>query len=582
MGEALKWAGGKFLKGVAAGLAIGIPLAILAVVVAVVACHIDDPRESLCEQGAVLQTGRLLDRSGQIFALATEEGDSCGEEGQRTVGKEQSEAIRRFSSAAARPEAQKKQAIELYVRGLKLNPFDATAGAALAKLLEEPKGLPAAELSGGLCGLARRLTKAGLLAGADPVIAAGWSGQNSDKAACEAALRKLNNRKARAAERLRKAQALGNEPDRRAARVMYARALHANPALSEARAGLEGGVETGSYVDAIGRRLDGAPDTAKNMLSWLLPLAIGLMLLVLAGRFVLTELAKRRPGARRKMIDLGQSWPFKFLYKAAAPRVTVATFSGGESPKGEDFSALLANALPRRSGRGPAFPFDRVSRGSAADADAASDATKLLDAFAETKLLGSLWVLFKSLFRRSIEVGGHLAPIADRGAGVSVSIEGADEMAEHEKLFWEREFDPQPGGDGAGRWLRMLPAVAVWTRWQLAAAYGPSKKAPDPTGWLADAFFHSGVAWHNRSDLVRAGILYTLALEREPDHFAAAYNLAMVELRSGQYRQARERLISLRARLKDAELPEDWSGLETAALYGLALSYAYAAPEEQA
>lgn len=547
-------------------------LLVAAAVIAAVVVHVDDPRESLCKQGAELQTGRLLERSEQLYARAAQEGNACGDEGQREVSREQGEATKHFSSAAIRKDSEPNEAADLYIAGLSLNPFEAAARGALEELLKEPASLVADE-DGELCGLARRLTQAGLLGSAGQVIAAEGSAEAPD---CQKALLELNTRKAGAAARLREAQALGAEPDRGAARTEYARALHANPELSEARGGLEGAIEEGSAADAVGRRLGDVPDTAKDALAWLVPLAVVLLLVVLAARIAMTQLAKRWKTPRLWLIGVGEKLRFPLARNAARPRLSIGSFEGDEDAKGGDFAALLAAALPQPDTRKPAFPFDRIDKGSPTD-DAASGATELLEAFAETKLIGSVLKIVEKLYRRrTVEIKGQLTSVSDRGAGVTVTLEGIDSPAQSSVALWERDFDPLPGGEGVGRWQRLIPAVTAWTRWQLATAYAPAARSRDPEGWVPDALFRAGIAWHRRGDVVRAGALYAAALERDPELLPAAYNLAVAEIRTGRYAEARERLLNLRARL-DADTALLWKDLDAASLYALALADAYAA-----
>jgi tetratricopeptide (TPR) repeat protein len=563
------------------GLDLCVLLLVLGAVVATAFAHIDDPRESLCKQGAELRNGRLLERSEQVYAGAAQEGRACGGEGQREVSREQDEATKRFSSAAIRtaseqPE-QKRKAAELYIKGLSLNPFEPAARGALSELLKEPAVLLAAKpgekpAEGELCRLAMRLIDARLLAGAGPVIAS----EEKEGRSCDGELRELTEQTALADARLREAQALGAEPDRGAARAEYARALRANPELVEARGGLENGVEEGSNIEAIGRRLGDVPDTAKDALVWLVPLAIGLMLVVLLVRMGMTQLAKRWQSWRLWLIALGEALRFPLVRNAARPRLTIGSFAGDEAAKGGDFAALFEAALPQPDTRKPAFPFDRIDKGSPTD-DAGGGATQLLEAFAETKLLGSIVKIVETLYRRrTIEIKGQLASVSDRGAGVTVTLEGIDSPAQSSVALWERDFDPLPGGEGVQRWQRLLPAATAWTRWQLATAYAPDARSRDPEGWLPDALFRAGVVWHRSRDLVRASALYAAALERDPDLLPAAYNLSVTEIRSGCYPEARERLLNLRARLDD-DSAATWKDLDGASLYALTLSDAYAA-----
>jgi len=543
--------------------------------------HFDDPRESLCGQGEELRTGRLLGKSDELFARAGREGHACGNTGSAEVSHEQDDSLEAFSAAgvqaavdpasATAPEATIK-AIDLYVKGLEINPFDANAITALGALLAKQAPPKSEAEATARCKLADKLVDAGLLASAAPMISGGLPLAAEP---CEAVSGRLDRRRAEGAERLRKAQALGSDGERAAARAEYALSVRADPSLNEAREGLEHGVETGSVLDAVGRRISDVPATLRTSLSWLLPLAIAALLAVLLVRLGLTALAKRRPSARRRLIRWGERPWMSFVRAASVPSVGIDDFSGGEAAKGQDFSTLLATALPRKAGREPAFPFDRVNRGSADDQSAATAVGNLLEALPETKLIGTILKGIEGLYkRRSIAVAGHLAPAADRGAGVSIELEGVDAPATASISLWEKDFDPLPGGDGAGRWLRLLPAATVWTRWQLAAAYSVDGEAMDPEGWKADALFQAGLAWQEANDLPRAAALYEGALERDANLLVASYNLAIVDLREERYAEARDRLLALQQRL-ETEPELEVEDLLLALLYPLAVALSY-------
>ena len=71
-------------------------------------------------------------------------------------------------------------------------------------------------------------------------------------------------------------------------------------------------------------------------------------------------------------------------------------------------------------------------------------------------------------------------------------------------------------------------------------------------------------------------MLYAAALDREPDFLPAAANLAAMEIRSGMYSTAVDRLQRLLARLAtDEEAQKDWPGLKYMARYNLALALRY-------
>jgi tetratricopeptide (TPR) repeat protein len=551
--------------------------------------------ESLCDQAKVLRTARLLNESQQTYARAEDQGHDCVEAGsgeEPPLATVESElAVSEASLAKAKLLSAGKEiwpAIRFYVPGLATNPFAVAGGPGLDAVLGElpvltrkSKFLPA--VAENRCRLGVRLTRAGLLDAAETSIAGGLK---LAPKRCRKATGRLARRAAHAAALLRQGRRLSGEGETEPARTQYAKALRVDSDLSEARTELEGSAEEESDLDAVGSWLTGIPDTLKNSLLWFVPLALILLVAALGLWIAVRELSAHWLGARRAFEKIGAARGFSFFQNAAVPEVTIADFEGESAEaKGKDFSALLKAAMGTQAGREPAFPYDRLSKGTEPDAKLSTDVAAVLAEVPETKLLGSLIQVISKLFRRrSILLRGHLAPATDQGAGVLIVLEGNGKDISGSCTLWENEFDPLPGGKNAARWLRLVPAATAWGRWHLADAYSRPKTV-ECDSWRGDALFKSAQAWQALEDFPRAAALYADALEREPQLLSAAHNLAVIEIRNGQYERAKERLLSLRTTLLDpanTKLREQWPTLDTASLYTLALALVYPAVKDAA
>ncbi len=546
--------------------------------------------EDLCDQGAVLKAARLLDEAQEAYAQAKEEGRDCKEKPAQArsplglVEAGQTRAEESFTRARVFTGAKRTwRAISSYATGLELNPFDEAGSLGLAGALKELQAAGTKAAATVRCRLGRRLAKAALLDDAGTAVSAGLPKAPKP---CRAAARRLGKRSAHAAGLFRAARRLEGEGETGSAQTRYAGALRVNSDLGEARTALEDSFDDESKLDWLGSKLAGIPGTLKTALSWLIPLVLIALVAALLAWIAVRQASVRWPWARSAAESLGRQRGLSFFHNAAVPTVSIEPFGGNDAAEaaGKDFSTLLAAALPRQAGREPAFPYDRVVKGSPDDG-AAADAAGLLAAVPETKLLGSLVQLLSRLFRRrSIHVVGHLAPISDAGAGVTVTLEGIGSSGSVSITLWEEMFDPLPGGKGAARWLRLLPAATIWVRWQLAT-HGPSEEAQglDPDRWEADAFFRTGVVWQSLEEPIRAEALYAKAVETDPMLLAASHNLAVVETQNEHYEQAREWLLALRTKLegweksspKEVSPREQWPTLDTSSLYTLSLAYAY-------
>ncbi len=556
-----------------------------------------DARESLCKQGATLNEARLLQEALTALVQAEGEDDGCEEAERKAVEGKLERAERNFGVARAlesiepasvskdKDTAKKEKAaatrrnanlaIDRYITGLNLNPFDELARPALGAQLQ---ALPAAAVPKQAefrCQLTVRLTAAGLLDAAGTAVAKGL--EKAPKQ-CGKALSNLNGKRAAAAGLAREAQRLGDRGgDAAKVRDTYAAALLANAQLLEARAGLEGAIDDESVAAAAGSWLSGLAGTLKDSLEWVIP-AIVLLLVAVLLLGSLGRVITRSPHVSQRLAAWSVRNPqSRFLRQVAVPQVTVTDFEGGsdDGAQGADFSALLAEMLPSKAGREPAFPFDRVTKGSENDQKAA-DFSDVLGGVPQAQALGgALKLLGRITRRRKISVGGRLTPLtAPGGAGVTVALEGAGQSPESNITLWERGYDPLLcESEDAVRWFRLIAPATVWARWQIAARILPDL---DPTQWRADALFQAGVAWQAQDDPRRAEALYVEALELDPKLLPAAHNLALIEVRSGRYREARERLEWLQGRLKkDPGIGGQWPLLETGYLYTLVLAHAY-------
>lgn len=582
-------------------VALGLLIAVLAT----------EPREALCPQAADLARARLLDQAQEIYADPdANEGDCKG--GREAVEGAQVKAARAFeaarihgatgvpkpkpepkpaeptTAAATKTEEQKAAekaaaeaakeaadkaaaerqraiagAIPEYVAGLELSPFETAARLALGALVKELDP-PKADAVADRCKLGERMATAGLLEEAAPVLS---SVPFSAAAACDAALQKLQSQRAAADGSLREARRLDAEGETDRARDKFAEALLANVGLGDARTGLEESIEEGSRLDAVGDWLEGVPGTLKAQLDWLLPLAamllVGGLLLMLAIWIGVRELSVRSLAVRELAEEWGRRPGFSFLYHAAVPQVSIGEFDAAAdvAAKGKDFSAMLEAVVVKPQGREPAFPFDRVGKDRTSSSDL-EQLTGLLAEVPQTKLLGSTIKVLSKLFRRRIiRINGRLNSLTRQGASVVLALEGNGQGVGAEVTLWEKDYVPKPGGAGADRWLRLLPAAAAWTRWQLAAAHAYPRQIGE-NHWLADARFQAALAWQASEDLPRAEDLYASTIELDPTMLPAAHNLAVLQIRASRYelavpliRRLRERLASVGMRRASAGRP---------------------------
>lgn len=552
------------------------------------------PHQDLCAQGDALRLARLLDKAEETYAKA---GGKCPQ--LADVELTQGEADELFAvgnvyalAAPAPPDEPKpgeaepseaerqaaeensEKAIDSFARGLALDPFDESASIALG--LELKKGLVDA---GVRCETAANLVDDGLLGLAGTALAAGLVQKDE---LCETTVAALGAKRTKAFAYLFESGRLGEEG---AVRTAFAKALRENANLTAAQTDLEGSLNDESRLDEVGSWLRGIPGTLETALKWFVPLLVGLVLLALLAWIGIRESAARWSWLRCRFQKLGEHPGLSFLYKAAVPDIEIKPFGGkGEADlEGAGFSTLLGPEISRPLGREPAFPFDRVTTGIEPNAKDNVTVVDLLTEIPATKLLGSVFSVLSKLFRRRrILLTGHLTPLAGKGAGIFLSVEGNDSRLNECTTLWERSYDPEPGGKGAGRWLRLIPAASVWARWHLANAQDPTK-CLDVAPWKVDALFQSGQAWQLEGDRARAETLYTEALEHEPGLLPAAHNLSVLEVRRHRYRQAAERIEGLRAILESgdagglsaAEMTAQWPTLDTASLYTLMLAYAY-------
>ena len=574
-------------------LAVG-ALAAAAIVVAFAWCDLDldAPNEALCPQGDALRTARMLEKAEATYIRARDAGEEC--ENLTQVELDRAEATKHFevanTYAAASPaspapseaiQENSRRAIDAFAEGLELDPFESSANTGLA--LELKKGVVDIEVR---CETAANFVDAGLLSMASIALSKGLEEGNPS---CEDTVEELRSALTVASTHLRSAK---GKSDVDAEREAYGAALLTNANLTAAQTGLEGTLDDDSCLDEIGDWLAGVPDTLKTGLAWLIPLAIGFLLLLLAIWILVRESSARWRWARRLFEGWGKHPGFSFLYNAAVPDIEVKPFGGkGEDDlEGAGFSSLLAAEMARQVGREPAFPFDRIVKGEAPDSGTSESVVELLNEIPATKPLGSVLKLVSKLFRRrTILLTGQLTPPSDEGAGVLLSVEGSRRDLNETTTIRERTYDPEPGEKGSSRWLRLIPAASVWARWHLQAAQDPTEKLQTDT-WRADALFQSAQAWQLKGDRARAEALYTGALERDPGLLPASHNLAVLENRNRRYAHARKREEAVRAALKStakkgtvaAELTKHWPTLDTASLYTLMLALVYPEIDEEA
>ncbi|MET0557328.1 MAG: hypothetical protein ABW065_01475 [Solirubrobacterales bacterium] len=549
------------------------------------------PRESLCDQGATLHDAGLLQQAQELLAKGEAEGEHCAAGERAEIEASLDAAERTLSSARAfgaveptgSTDAQKQLAaqrnanrsIRRYLAGLKVSPFDEAARIGLAAQLAKLTTPTDPRAAGSRCRLSSRLADIALLDYATTVASKGLPEALRD---CRKALVATGRQQVEAAALSRQAMQLDSEGAAPATiRERYAAALQKNAQLSEARSGLEAAIDEESCLDAIGDWLSEVPATLKSALAWLIPL-LALLLVAVLVLASLARLLTRPPWVSQRLARWSGKRPGRLISRyLAVPEISVVDFEGGGDSTlgGKDFSTLLAERLPHKAGREPAFPFAFATKGSKSD-QLAAQFSEVLTEVPQAKALGGLVKLTGRLFRRRrIVVGGRLIPISNpRGAGVAVALEGTGGGPESSITIWEASYDPLPGGEKDGaRWMRLLPAAMVWTRWQIAARVVPDL---DPERWRADALFQTAVAWQDVGDVRRAESLYVQALELDATLLPATHNLATIAIGERRYTEARDRLLALQEQLRtNPTLKNDWPLVENGYLYSLLLAYAY-------
>ena len=560
-------------------LAIALVAAVVAAA-ALAALVTAGPETDYCERAALLREARQPEEALTAYSRAEAGGEPCKDRGQRiAIEAALPRASADFALAATRAEAADREgAIELYVAGLEGNPTSLGALAALEELLAEPKdgGAKGVRSARQGCDWSNRLTAEGVLGSAGVAFA---TDPVPKRVACAKAKDALAAANQLAETELLAGKNYENEGDEAQARLAYAAALHADAGLGAARIGLERTLGTETPADEVAAWLSDVPGSLEDALKWAIPALVGLLALALALWIGARQLAGAWLGLRRHLETAGESPGLSLLRRVAQPELTVEVFEGGDpEDTGRSFSTLLSQALPEKAGKEAEFAFDRVASGSHADQTAAEQIGELATEIPQTKLLGSVLKIFAKLFRRrTVRIRGYLIPAAGRrGVGVALTLEGSGMRSEVRKTIWEEEFDPQPGGDGAERWLRLVPPATIWARRRLQREMRPDLKL-SAEGWRADALLQAGVWWQARGDLGRAEALYADALERDPGLLPALHNLTVVEVHRTQYSQALTRLDRLGRELQDPQARERWPTLETGYLYTRALALSYGA-----
>lgn len=541
------------------------------------------PRVSPCEQATLLEEARLPAAALEAYGRAEQEGGSCSTGRREAVEQSLVEADGAFAEAGVQASRRHRiAAIDGYVTGLELDPTEAGAlialGGQLAVPDSEQPAKPIPEES--RCEWTDRLTAAGTLSAAGAVLAAD---PDPGQAACEGRLAKLSAAYEAATDELLRAEELREAGDDSSARGAYAAALGMNTGLGAAETGLESLLGDESRADEVASWLEGVPNSLETALKWGIPLLVALLILAVLVWMGLRTLAVASSRARRTLEFVGGHTGLSPLRKVAQPELSVDVFEGGDSKEvGRAFSTLLTQALPLKTGKEAEFPFDRVAVGSTEDQVAADEIGALAKDIPQAKLLGIAMQYAARLFRRrTIKIKGHLIPAAgNRGVGIALSIEGNGMRSERRRTIWAEEFDPEPGGDGDVRWLRLVPAATVWARRQLRREMEAGEEL-SAEGWLADALFQSGVQWQARSDIDRAEALYAGALEQDPGLLPALHNLAAVGIHKGRYTQAIERLDRLGRELRNPKIATRWPTLPTAHLYTRTLALAYEAKSDE-
>jgi hypothetical protein len=254
--------------------------------------------------------------------------------------------------------------------------------------------------------------------------------------------------------------------------------------------------------------------------------------------------------ARGRDVPVSLSW-------LAGTSLHMDTFEA--SPDAGDQKAVAAVLAAQLGGAGVRRPLGGVDLAttpyrSASVLDNISEAVKELP---EGRALAALIKLGQQLLPRDdVYLRGYLLNSPERGAGLVLNLVSDTGQVQSSGTLWadllepgsetpaqaaDRQASPQPAVPPDV--LRLALAGAAWVQFQLLEELGlDDLNHVRTTNWRSAALFEVAVhdEGHRSEQELRA--LYALALDRDPGNLPALFNLAVLELRTGLYRQAGARL----------------------------------------
>ncbi len=204
--------------------------------------------------------------------------------------------------------------------------------------------------------------------------------------------------------------------------------------------------------------------------------------------------------------------------------------------------------------------------------------------------------------QKVIALSGYLQKTADRGAGLTLSlVEKWTGNIVANNTIWQKDYDPMMTLSSNEKdpmpYYRLADLAATWTLFQLHASSGGGFltklrqnmrtffRLPTPSeefiplgtkDWQSYAYFKAGVSWSLEGEKEKARQLYVEALSRDINNRGALFNLGVIDMESGEYDKAVERLLMAKnsaEKEKTNSLYNDpvWYG----AMYQLAASFQY-------
>ncbi len=207
-----------------------------------------------------------------------------------------------------------------------------------------------------------------------------------------------------------------------------------------------------------------------------------------------------------------------------------------------------------------------------------------------------------ALPQKVIALSGYLQKTADRGAGLTLSlVEKWTGNIVANNTIWQKDYDPMMKSSSNEKdpmpYYRLADMAATWTLFQLHASSEGGFltklkqnmktffKLPAPSeefiplgtkDWQSYAYFKAGVSWSLEGEKEKARQLYVEALSRDINNRGALFNLGVIDMESGEYDKAVERLLMARNSAEKEKTNNLYSDpVWYSAMYQLAASYQY-------